>query len=220
MEVEPAILSDPADPVLTQLLRRRLIPVVVLADASAAIALGRALAGGGLPVAEVTFRTAAAADAIRALAGESDLLVGAGTVTHPDLVDEAVAAGARFVVTPGLSRAVVERCREHGVPVIPGVATATEVMAALDLGLDLLKLFPAEAVGGVATVKALSAPFPGVRFVPTGGVTATNARNYLALASVAAIGGSWMVAADVIERGDFAEITRRCAEAVELVGAA
>jgi 2-dehydro-3-deoxyphosphogluconate aldolase/(4S)-4-hydroxy-2-oxoglutarate aldolase len=213
-------VAEPDGPVVAHLLAGRLIPVVVLTDASAAVPVGRALVEAGLPVAEVTFRTAAAADAIRALTAETELLVGAGTVVRVEQVDVAVAAGARFVVTPGLSRGVVERCRERGVPVIPGVATATEVMAALDLGLDLLKLFPAEAVGGVATLRALAGPFPTVRFVPTGGVTTANARDYLTAPTVAAVGGSWMVAPDLIAHRDFAEITRLTAEAVALVAEA
>jgi 2-dehydro-3-deoxyphosphogluconate aldolase/(4S)-4-hydroxy-2-oxoglutarate aldolase len=196
------------------------VPVVVLERASDAPLLAAALIAGGLPVAEVTFRTAAAGDALRALAEDPALLVGAGTVVRPEQVDEAVAAGARFVVSPGLSQRVVERCREHGVPVVPGVATASEVIAALDLDLDLLKLFPAEACGGVATLKALAAPFPGVRFVPTGGISATNAASYLALPCVAAVGGSWMVAPRLVESGDFDAVTRLAAEAVALVAGA
>jgi 2-dehydro-3-deoxyphosphogluconate aldolase/(4S)-4-hydroxy-2-oxoglutarate aldolase len=200
--------------VLESACARRLIPVVVLEDLAAALPLARALRDGGLPVAEVTFRTAAAPAALRALAAEGDLLVGAGTVVRPDQVDAAVAAGARCIVTPGLSRAVVARCRELAVPVIPGVATATEVMAALDLGCELLKFFPAETSGGVAALRALGGPFPDVRFVPTGGITAANAAGYLGLGSVLAVGGSWMVAPSLIAAGDFAAIARLAAEAV------
>ena len=135
---------------------------------------------------------------------------------RPEQVDLAVEAGARFVVTPGLSARVVERCRELDVLVIPGVATATEVIAALDHGLDLLKLFPAEAAGGVALLRALHGPFPGVRLIPTGGVSAANAASYLALPSVAAVGGSWMVAPELIAARDFAAVTRLAREAVHL----
>jgi 2-dehydro-3-deoxyphosphogluconate aldolase/(4S)-4-hydroxy-2-oxoglutarate aldolase len=163
----------------------------------------------------VTFRTGAAAAAIAALV-EDGLLVGAGTVIRPEQVDEAVDAGARFVVTPGLSERVVTRCRELDVPVVPGVATATEIVAALDLGLEVLKLFPAETVGGVAAVKALGAPFPQVSWIPTGGVSAANAAAYLALPSVAAVGGSWMVAPNLLRAGDFDEVERRTAGAVRL----
>jgi 2-dehydro-3-deoxyphosphogluconate aldolase/(4S)-4-hydroxy-2-oxoglutarate aldolase len=205
--------------VLDELCSRRVVPVVVIDELDTALPLARALVEGGLPVAEVTFRTAVAAVAMRLIADETDLLVGAGTVVRPEQVDLAFDAGARFVVTPGFSPAVADRCAELGIPVIPGVATATEVIAALDHGLDLLKLFPAEASGGIPLLRALRGPFPDVRFVPTGGVSAANAPDYLALPSVAAIGGSWMVAPELIRAGDFAAITRLTAEAVA-IGAA
>jgi 2-dehydro-3-deoxyphosphogluconate aldolase/(4S)-4-hydroxy-2-oxoglutarate aldolase len=198
------------------LLRRRIIPVVVIEELDAARPLAEALDQGGLPVAEVTFRTEAAADAVRLLADETALLVGAGTVVRPEQVDLAVEAGARFIVMPGLSPRVVERCRELDVLVIPGVATATEVIAALDLGLDLLKLFPAEIAGGVALLRALQGPFPGVRWIPTGGVSQANAAAYLALPSVAAVGGSWMVASELIAARNLAAVTRLTQEAVRL----
>jgi 2-dehydro-3-deoxyphosphogluconate aldolase/(4S)-4-hydroxy-2-oxoglutarate aldolase len=209
--------ADPTRASLNAVCAHGVIPVVVLERLSDASALAAALVAGGLPVAEVTFRTAAAADGLRILAEDPALLVGAGTVVRPEQVDAAVAAGARFVVSPGLSPRVVERCREHDVPIVPGVATATDVIAALDLGLDLLKLFPAEACGGVATLKALAAPFPDVRFVPTGGISAANAAAYLALPCVEAVGGSWMVAPKLVESGDFDAVTRLAAEAVALV---
>src|SRR4029079_17371763 len=202
--------------VLRAVLGGRVVPVVVLEELETAVPVALALQAGGLPVAEVTFRTAIAVDAINRIAGDTDVLVGAGTVVRPEQVDEAVAAGARFIVTPGLSPGVVERCRELDVPVIPGVATATEVIAALDQRLDLLKLFPAEAVGGVALLKALRGPFPDVRFVPTGGITAANAASYLALPSVAAVGGSWMVAPDLIAARDYDAITQLTRDAVSL----
>lgn len=198
-------------------LGRRIIPVVVLEELETAVPVGEALAAGGLPVAEVTFRTAIAAAAIRLIATETDVVVGAGTVVRSEQVDEAVEAGALFIVTPGLSASVIGRCRELEVPVIPGVATATEVIAALDLGLDLLKLFPAEAAGGVALLRALRGPFPDVRFVPTGGISAANAASYLALPSVAAVGGSWMVAPELVGARDFVAITRLAREAATLV---
>jgi 2-dehydro-3-deoxyphosphogluconate aldolase/(4S)-4-hydroxy-2-oxoglutarate aldolase len=192
------------------------VPVVVLQELDTAVPVAAALAEGGLPVAEVTFRTAVAADAIARIAADTDVLVGAGTVVRPEQVDEAVAAGAQFIVTPGLSARVIERCRELDVLVIPGVATATEVIAALDRGLDLLKLFPAEAAGGVALLRALRGPFPDVRFVPTGGIGPANAASYLALASVPAVGGSWMVAPELIAARDFAAVTRLTREALVL----
>jgi 2-dehydro-3-deoxyphosphogluconate aldolase/(4S)-4-hydroxy-2-oxoglutarate aldolase len=204
---------------IDSLLARRVIPVVVVRDVAVAEPLGGALAAGGLPVAEVTFRTAAAEAAIRVLA-RTDLLVGAGTVLRPEQVDRAVEAGARFVVTPGFSAEVVSRCAELGLPVVPGVATPSEVMAALAHGLDVLKLFPAEVAGGTALLRALAGPFPDVRFVPTGGVSAATMTDFLRAPGVAAVGGSWMVSPSLLEAGDFAEVTRLTAEAVSLAEAA
>ncbi len=202
--------------VLTQLAAHRLVPVVVLDDAQDAPALAEALVAGGLPVAEVTFRTAAAPDAIRALADRGDVLVGAGTVVSAAQVDQAVAAGARYLVSPGTSRAVVERAQELGVPVLPGAVTASEVQAALGLGLDTVKFFPAGTSGGSAAVAALAAPFGGVRFVPTGGVGPGNLHEYLALPCVAAVGGSWMVPRDRVRGGDLDGVRSLVVEAVAL----
>ncbi|MFH5824463.1 bifunctional 4-hydroxy-2-oxoglutarate aldolase/2-dehydro-3-deoxy-phosphogluconate aldolase [Georgenia sp. AZ-5] len=206
---------------LSRLTELRLLPVVVLEDADRAAGLGRALVAGGLPVAEVTFRTPAAADSLRAMvdAGltESDgggLLLGAGTVVTPEQVDSAVAAGARFVVSPGLSRAVVERCAEHNVLVLPGTATATEVQTALTMGLRAVKFFPAGTSGGAPAIKALSGPFPQMRFIPTGGITDANLGDYLALPSVLAVGGSWMVPAAAVAAGDVARVEALTAAAV------
>ena len=198
----------------------RLVPVVVVDDAAHAEPLAAALVAGGLPVAEVTFRTAAAEDAIRAMASRGDMLVGAGTVLTVEQVDRAVAAGASYVVSPGLSRAVVERCREHAVLALPGAATATEVQAALELGLTTVKFFPAGTSGGAAAIKALAAPFGGVTFVPTGGVGPKNLLEYLAIDAVLAVGGSWMVPRDVVAAGDFDRITALTAEAVALASGA
>jgi len=198
----------------------RLVPVVVVDDAAHAEPLAAALVAGGLPVAEVTFRTAAAEDAIRAMASRGDMLVGAGTVLTVEQVDRAVAAGASYVVSPGLSRAVVERCREHAVLALPGAVTATEVQAALELGLTTVKFFPAGTSGGAAAIKALAAPFGGVTFVPTGGVGPKNLLEYLAIDAVLAVGGSWMVPRDVVAAGDFDRITALTAEAVALASGA
>jgi len=201
--------------------RARVVPVVVVDDAAQGVLVASALRDGGLPVAEVTFRTAGARAAIEAIARDvPDVLVGAGTVVTAAQVDEAVDAGARFLVSPGLSAGVVRRAQELGVPVVPGVATPSDVIAALDLGLDVVKLFPANVVGGPAAVKAFSAPFPGLRFVPTGGVSAANLLDYLALPAVLAAGGSWMVDAALVRAGDTAEITRRTREAVALAASA
>lgn len=201
---------------LTALGAARLVPVVVLDDAADADALAGALVAGGLPVAEVTFRTAAAEDSIRAMADRGDILVGAGTVLTAEQVDRAVAAGASYVVSPGLSRAVVDRCREHGVLALPGAVTATEIQAALELGLSTVKFFPAGTSGGAPAIKALAAPFGGVSFVPTGGVGPKNLHDYLSIPAVAAVGGSWMVPRDRVKAGDFAGITELTAQAVEL----
>lgn len=203
--------------VLSILSTARLVPVVVLDDAADADALAGALVAGGLPVAEVTFRTAAAADSIRAMSARGDILVGAGTVLTVAQVDQAVEAGASFVVSPGLSRAVVERCQEKGVLALPGAVTATEVQAALELGITTVKFFPAGTSGGAAAIKALAAPFGDVRFVPTGGVGSRNLAEYLAIPAVAAVGGSWMVPRNLVTSGNFADIQALTAEAVALV---
>jgi 2-dehydro-3-deoxyphosphogluconate aldolase / (4S)-4-hydroxy-2-oxoglutarate aldolase len=193
----------------------RVLPVVVLEDAAAAAPLADALAAGGLPCAEITFRTAAAADAIKIMASRGGLTVGAGTVLTPAQADQAVEAGARFIVSPGFSPSVVRRCQELGVPVFPGVATATEIQMALDAGVATVKFFPAEQLGGAAMIKALAAPFRSVRFIPTGGVTTENMRAYLANPAVLAVGGTWMVAADLLAGGRWDEVTSRAAAAVK-----
>ncbi len=205
---------------LAQLSAARIVPVVVLDDAADADALAASLVAGGLPVAEVTFRTAAAEDSIRAMSARGDMLVGAGTVLTPAQVDLAVAAGASYIVSPGLSRAVVERCQEHGVLALPGAVTATEVQAALELGLTTVKFFPAGTSGGAAAIAALAAPFVGVTFVPTGGIGPKNLHEYLDIPAIVAVGGSWMVPRAMVRDGNFAEITRLTAEAVALAARA
>ncbi len=209
-------MSSP-DTVLETLAAHRLVPVVVVDGAEQGARLADALVAGGLPVAEITLRTAGGLDAIRAVAAnQPDVIVGAGTVTTAAQVDDVVAAGARFVVSPGLSEAVVRRSQEHGIPVLPGVATPTEIMAALDLGVEVVKLFPASVVGGPSAIKAFAAPFPQLRFVPTGGVNADNLGDYLGLKPVLAVGGSWMVEKSLVTAGDWDEITRRTRDAVAL----
>ena len=192
------------------------MPVVVLDDAADAAPLAEALVRGGLPVAEVTFRTAAATETIRIMADRGDILVGAGTVLSVAQVDQAVAAGASYIVSPGLSRAVIERCQEHGVLALPGAVTATEIQAALELGLTTVKFFPAGTSGGAPAIKALAAPFGGVKFVPTGGVSPKNLPDYLALDVVTAVGGSWMVPRDLVAAGSFDKIAQLTADAVAL----
>lgn len=190
------------------------VPVIVAEDADLVRGLAAALKTGRLPVAEVTFRTPAALAALGLLAEDGDIVVGAGTVTRPEQVDLARDAGARFVVLPGFSARVVDRCRELGMPVVPGISTATDVISALDHGCELLKFFPAEASGGLEMIRALQGPFPQVRFIPTGGVSAANAPVYLRLPSVVAVGGSWMVAPALLREGDWASVSRLAEEAV------
>lgn len=205
------------DPILNPIVAHTLVPVVVIDDAARAPGLASALVAGGLPIAEVTFRTPAAREAIAAMATNPEILVGAGTVLTPEQVTQAVEAGAQYVVSPGLSAAVVRRCRELGVPVLPGAVTATEIQAALDLGVDTVKFFPAETSGGAAAIKALAAPFGGVSFVPTGGIGPKNLADHLAVPSIVGVGGSWMCPRDAVAAGDFDTIEELTREAVELV---
>jgi len=177
--------------------------------------LGRALSAGGAGAVEITFRTEVAAAAIEAFA-EAGFVVGAGTVRSMKQLQEAAAAGATFVVSPGLDRVIVERCAALGVLVMPGVATASELTEALSLGVSVVKLFPAEAIGGVGLIRALAAPFPEARFVPSGGLSAENAGGYLALPQVVAVGGSWMVAPPLLAAGKWDEVERLTAEALAL----
>ena len=193
------------------------IPVVVVDDVPQAEMLADALVAGGLPVAEITFRTAAGADAIRAVAARGDVFVGAGTVTTVAQVDAAVDAGAQFVVSPGTSRAVVERAIERGITALPGAVTATEIQAALELVITTVKFFPAGISGGPKAIAALAAPFRNVGFVPTGGVSAANLADYFAVPAVRAVGGSWMVKPDLIRAGDSAALTAVIKQAVDLV---
>lgn len=197
----------------------RIIPVVVIDDAATAATLGDALVDGGLPLAEITFRTSAAPDTISTLADRGDLIVGAGTITSVSDVDAAVQAGASFLVSPGLSQAVVERAAEHNILLIPGAVTATEVQRAVEWGVRTIKFFPAETSGGLAAIRALSAPFPAVSFIPTGGVTAMNLADYLALPSVVAVGGSWMVERSLIATRNVNAMTQRTTDALRIVRA-
>jgi 2-dehydro-3-deoxyphosphogluconate aldolase / (4S)-4-hydroxy-2-oxoglutarate aldolase len=191
------------------------VPVVKIEDPGKAAALGRALAAGGIPVAEITFRTKAAPDAIRAMRAEVPaLLVGAGTVTSRELAASAVEAGARFVVCPAWDEGVVDYCLERGLPVLPGVSGPDGVARGLAKGLEALKFFPAEASGGVPMLDALAGPFASMRFVPTGGIDASNLGEYARRPQVLAIGGSWMVKGELIEAEDWAGIRRLCEEAV------
>lgn len=211
-------MSDAGPDVLTALARHRLVPVITLDEARHARPLLDALTAGGLPCAEVTFRTPAAVDGLRAMteAAPPGALVGAGSVLRPEQVAVAVRAGAQFIVTPGLSPAVLRACADQDVPVIPGIATATELCAALDAGITTVKLFPAEPLGGVDLINALRGPFPDVRFVPTGGIGAEQLPVYLACPAVVAVGGSWMASRRLIQEERFAEIADLTAGAVAL----
>ncbi|OHE64966.1 MAG: 2-dehydro-3-deoxyphosphogluconate aldolase, partial [Treponema sp. GWC1_61_84] len=180
--------------------------------------LGKALLAGGIPVAEVTFRTAAAEDAIRSMKAECPgLLVGAGTVINVELAKKAIAAGAAFIVSPGFNPATVDYCLERGVPVLPGANNPSLIEAGLEKGLDVFKFFPAEASGGVAMIDALAAPFGAIKFVPTGGIDASNVGDYARRDAVLAIGGSWMVKADLVSAKKWDEISGLCAQAVAAV---
>jgi 2-dehydro-3-deoxyphosphogluconate aldolase/(4S)-4-hydroxy-2-oxoglutarate aldolase len=194
------------------------VPVVKIERAHEAVPLGNALMAGGLPCAEITFRTDAAEEAIRRIASElPEVVIGAGTVLSVEQAEKAVAAGARYIVSPGFDPKVVDWCLTHDVPVTPGVATPTEINMALDQGLNILKFFPAEALGGLKTLKALAAPYGGVKFIPTGGINSKNLADYLSLSAVHACGGSWLVASKLISAGEFSEITRLAEEARAIV---
>ena len=197
--------------------RLRIVPVIVIDSAERAIGLADALIAGGLPCAEVTFRTPAAAEALRRMTSERpDIFAGAGTVLTPEQAARAKDAGARFIVSPGLNRRVVEWCQDHALPIFPGTCTPTEIEAALECGLDVVKFFPAEPIGGLKYLKAIAAPFPDLHFMPTGGITAGNVREYLAFSRVIACGGSWMAPQDWIAAGAFDRIEQAVRDAVAL----
>ena len=202
---------------LQRIAKLKLIPMVVLDHAEHAAPFGDALAAGGLPVAEVTFRTPAAEEAIRTLARRGDLLVGAGTVLSTELADRAIDAGAQFIVAPGTNPKVVAHVLSRGATIIPGVVTPTDIELAMSLGASALKFFPAESMGGVATLKALAGPYPDVRFIPTGGITPELLPNYLKLPSVLACGGSWLAPRDLLAAGKFDAIKVLVEQAVKLL---
>ncbi|MDR2895583.1 MAG: bifunctional 4-hydroxy-2-oxoglutarate aldolase/2-dehydro-3-deoxy-phosphogluconate aldolase [Propionibacteriaceae bacterium] len=197
--------------------QHRLIPVVVISDPNDAEPLGQALIDGGLPIAEVTFRTPAAAEAISIMSEIDGLTVGAGTVVTPNQVELAVEAGAQFLVSPGLRADVVREAIMDGRPIVPGAVTPSEIMQAQSLGIDTVKFFPANLYGGAAAIRVLSGPFTTMKFIPTGGVSSSNLADYLSLPCVPAVGGSWMVPLGLINGRDFAAITTLCRTAVSLV---
>jgi 2-dehydro-3-deoxyphosphogluconate aldolase/(4S)-4-hydroxy-2-oxoglutarate aldolase len=213
-------LIDPAAVGTSLLSRCPVVPVVVLDHPDQALPLGKALLAGGIDVIEVTLRTDAGLESIRRLADLPDLHVGAGSVLVVDHVDQVVDAGARFVVSPGLSVEVVQRCRQRGVAALPGVASASELMTAVSLGLDEVKFFPAGLLGGPAGIRALAAPFTRTSFMPSGGVKAENMADYLAIPAVPAVSGSWMVDPALLRAGAWDEVTARSADAVARATAA
>lgn len=194
-----------------------IIPVVVLEKTKDAAPLAKALTEGGLPCAEVTFRTDTAEESIKIMASEyPDMFVGAGTVLTIEQVDRAVAAGAKFIVSPGFDLEIVDYCLSKEIPVFPGCVTPSEVAQAVKRGLKVVKFFPAEQFGGVATIKAIAAPYVGLKFMPTGGINAKNLESYLSCDKIVACGGSWMVKGDLIKAGKFDEIKAMTEEAVKL----
>lgn len=193
------------------------VPVVVLEDAKDALPLAEALSEGGLPCAEVTFRTEAAEESIRLMSEKyPEMLVGAGTVLTIEQVDRAVAAGAKFIVSPGFDPEIVDYCLEKQIPVFPGCITPSEVAQAVKRGMKVVKFFPAEQAGGVAMIKAMAAPYTMVKFMPTGGISAKNLKDYLSFNKILCCGGSWMVKGDLIKNGEFDKIKELTKEAVEL----
>ncbi len=200
-----------------QLQKFGVVPVVVLNNAKDALLLAKALIEGGLPCAEVTFRTEAAEESIRQMAEKyPEMLVGAGTVLTIEQVDRAVNAGAKFIVSPGFDPEIVDYCLSREIPIFPGCVTPSEVARAVKRGLKVVKFFPAEQYGGVSAIKALAAPYTMVRFMPTGGVSLKNLKDYLSCDKIIACGGSWMVKGDLIEAGEFDKIREMTKEAVTL----
>ena len=204
--------------ILEQLGTYGIVPVVVLQDAAKAEPLAKTLCKGGLACAEVTFRTDAAEESIRIMSEKfPEMLVGAGTVLTTEQADRAVKAGAKFIVSPGLNPEVVKWCQAHEVPVIPGIVTPTEMAQAIGLGLTMVKFFPAEPAGGISMIKAMAAPYVGLKFMPTGGINAKNLEDYLSSDKIICCGGSWMVKGDLVKAGEFDKIRELTAEACKLV---
>ncbi len=193
------------------------IPVMVINQLEQAVPLARALVAGGLKVLEITLRTPVALEAIRSIKAEvPDAIVGAGTIINTQTLQQALNAGAEFIVSPGVTDEMLEAALASGVPILPGVVTPSEVMRLLEKGITAMKFFPAEAAGGIPMLKSIGGPLPQVTFCPTGGVTPKNAPDYLALNNVACVGGSWMAPAELVDAGNWAEITRRASEATAL----
>ncbi|WP_305209759.1 bifunctional 4-hydroxy-2-oxoglutarate aldolase/2-dehydro-3-deoxy-phosphogluconate aldolase [Dubosiella newyorkensis] len=203
---------------LEQLKSFGVVPVVVLEHVQDAAPLAKALEEGGLPVAEVTFRTKAARESISAMKQACpDMLVGAGTILKVSQVDEAINAGAQFIVTPAFDAEITKYCLEHDIPILPGTSTPTDAQAAYKLGVDVVKFFPAEQAGGLAMIKAIAAPYNMMTFMPTGGIGPKNMKDYLAYEKILCVGGSWMVKKEWIEQRDFAKIAEETKKAVALL---
>ncbi len=202
---------------LDKVFQHQIIPVIAIQEAELASPLAEALVEGGLPCAEITFRTAAAKSVIKTMADRGDMLVGAGTVLTIAQAQEAVDVGATFIISPGFNPKVVEYCLAKSIPVIPGIATPTEIQQAIEFGLEMVKFFPAEAFGGLNTLKAISAPFNKMKFIPTGGINTDNICDYLNYPKVVAAGGSWMARTSMISNKQFEDIARLTSEAVALV---
>lgn len=204
--------------VLQKIGQTGIIPVVVLNKVSDAVPLAQSLINGGLPCAEVTFRTDATQESISAISKAfPQMFVGAGTVLTTEQVDRAVDSGAKFIVSPGFNPKVVEYCIKKGYPITPGIMTPTELEMALDFGLDVVKFFPAENAGGLKMIKAMAAPYTKMKFMPTGGINTSNVRDYLSYEKILACGGSWMVKGELINSGNFAEIEKLTKEAAQIV---
>jgi 2-dehydro-3-deoxyphosphogluconate aldolase/(4S)-4-hydroxy-2-oxoglutarate aldolase len=209
------------DPIIESLGGIGIVPVIKIDDPLDAVPLAGAIEKGGIPCVEITFRTAAAEEAIRRIVAERPgVLAGAGTVLTTEQLDRALGAGAKFIVTPGFNPRVVSRAIERGAPIIPGCSTPTDIEQALEFGLDVIKFFPAEQSGGLEYLKAVAAPYSMVRFVPTGGIGPANLAKYLGFGPVLACGGSWMAKDDLIRAGNFEGIAALCAEAVRIVAEA
>jgi 2-dehydro-3-deoxyphosphogluconate aldolase/(4S)-4-hydroxy-2-oxoglutarate aldolase len=204
--------------ILQQISEMGIIPMIKIDNAKDAVPLAQALKAGGLPLAEITFRTAAAEESIRQIcAACPDVLVGAGTVINTDQAERAIKAGAKFIVTPGFSSTVVKYCTERNIPITPGVATPTEIQMAIEHGLNVVKFFPADTFGGIKALKAMSAPFGAMQFIPTGGISAANLAEYILFPKILACGGSWLAKDETIKAGKFDEITRLTREAIEVM---
>lgn len=210
------IKENPMNEILQKIQKLGIVPVVVLNDSKDAAPLAKALCDGGLPCAEVTFRTDAAEESIRIMTSTyPDMLVGAGTVLTTDQVDRAVNAGAKFIVSPGLNPKIVQYCIDKGVPITPGTTNPSDIEQAIELGLEVVKFFPAEAAGGINMIKAMAAPYVDMKFMPTGGINAKNLTSYLDFPKIIACGGSWMVSTDLVKAGEFQKIAELTREAVQ-----